>query len=125
MKYSAPSREIGEKYKLPFLYNDWSLTNHAEMQEKLLAKDVLFPMDLWAHIILIEPRFINLSTWWAMMGVLSQYNFDDIWYFCTVRHWERDPKIYVAQKKMGWGNNGWIMSPATLARVEQEMRVAA
>lgn len=127
LRYKAPSRDIGEKVGLPFLWDDWGFENdHAALQTKYLAGDEALERDLARHIFGRDDRLYATGKFhWVIMGALSQYNFDDIWYFCTVEWFNRDPTFYEAQKALGWGSNGWIMSPETLRLVYQHVKEAA
>lgn len=127
--YTAPSREIGESNGMSFLWNDWGLEDHAKISNTLLYGDKEESSKLYDNILNylsdIEPRFTRMDPWWVVMGVVSQYNFEDIEYFCDVDPWNRDPLLDVEQRKRKWNNKGWIISPQTLAKVFEAERIAA
>lgn len=118
INYKAPSRDIGEIFDLPFIWNDWGFGDHAAYQNLLMADNSSEALELiYNYLISQDERIATIRTndkHWICMGAVSQYVFEDIKYFCEIDWFERDHTILAKQAELGMVGTGWIASPHTI-----------
>lgn len=100
-KYTAASRRLGVPLGLNDIWSDWSLTDHAGLQEKLGQPwNDNFDRDLACWVVgrcpeLLERCIGPYELYDAAMGIISQYILEDITYFMSHRNHLTRPKSLV------------------------------
>lgn len=109
------------------VHDTWGLTNHEELQIQLNPVATNFDQDFAVKLYNqfdLPPATEMIDKYHAVMGVISQYNRDDIEYFMTTPLKLRDPyrKIRVENIENHFNTQMyWVASPKTLTKIESKM----
>lgn len=129
--YIAPSRMCGELLGLQDLWRDWGLTDHAEVQRRILRDYEVSALDHDREVvdqvldfIRVDPGPHEMTRYHWAMGAVSQLIPEDIAYFVSVRTEDRDPDMQRLWFELDSGLYGlpsgylqWAASPRTMFRV--------
>lgn len=132
--YFAPSKAASEYFGVT-LHDDWGLTGQAELQSRVLCFGPVsngYDSDLVEEIIAPFVCFqdlIGIDRYHAALGMISQFNLDDIEYFINYRWQDRPKDIEERTDVIRWahrikdGSNvlQWVLSEPTLEKLERHL----
>lgn len=136
--YFAPSKVASEYFGIK-LHDDWGLKDHAGLQARVLCYGPVqngYDVDLVEEIIapfVCFQELIGFDRYHAALGMVSQFNLDDIEYFLNCPSWRERPRdieerTEALRRRYDYrdGQTGalqWVLSEPTLAKLERHLEV--
>lgn len=127
--YGAPALAVSEAIGLD-IHDNWGLHNHHVLQSIMLPTGSCrdgYNNDLVEALCALEPRsssYHGFDRYHIAMGMISQFNWDDITYFLDVPYGQRDAELLrTINDLQNWlgVRFEWVPSKATVDKILDEL----